>query len=344
MVLRFSHQDLFRILDFGFALDFGSWISDLQIMSTINKIISGNVLTMSRLIRDVDDGAPEAEKILKELFKYSGNGQILGITGLPGAGKSTLISLLISRYRKEGKKVGVVAVDPTSPFSGGAILGDRIRMQEHNTDPEVFIKSVATRGAFGGLSKSVMDIVHVMEAAGKDVIIIETVGVGQDEVDIVKIAGLVLVVTAPGLGDGIQAIKAGLLEIADIFVVNKCDLVGADKTANELKDAAEDRRTGGLKPILLTDAIHEKGLDELQSAISTGFEKFSDAETKSEYLKRRYRFEIELKVRDQLMSMVKNSFENKKEFTDILDSVSNKKMDPYTAVKKVMAKIKVTSS
>ncbi|MBT3182363.1 MAG: methylmalonyl Co-A mutase-associated GTPase MeaB [Deltaproteobacteria bacterium] len=311
-------------------------------MSIADKIKSGDILTMSRLIRDIDDGMPEAEITLQKLFKHSGDSKILGITGLPGAGKSTLTSLLISYYRKQNKRVGVVAVDPTSPFSGGAILGDRIRMQEHNADSDVFIKSVATRGSFGGLSKSVVDIVRIMEAAGKDIIIIETVGVGQDEIDVVRLAGQVLVVTAPGLGDDIQAIKAGILEIADIFVVNKCDLVGAEKAASELKDAAEDNITGDLKPIVMTDSIHIKGIDELTESIDIGFDKFNNDNIKNEYLDRRYRYEIEYKVRDKLTETIRESFENDPVFKDILKAVRDKKMDPYTAVTKIMKNVKLT--
>ncbi|MFH0800134.1 MAG: methylmalonyl Co-A mutase-associated GTPase MeaB [Pseudomonadota bacterium] len=310
-------------------------------MAILDQIIAGDVLAISRFIRSVDDGDPAAEKVLKELFKLSGKGQIIGVTGTAGAGKSTLTSLIISHYRKAGQSVGVIAVDPTSPFSGGAILGDRIRMGEHNADPGVFIKSLATRGAFGGLSKSVVDIVHVLEAAGKDVIIIETVGVGQDEIDIVRIAGLVLVVTAPGLGDDIQAIKAGLLEIADIFVVNKRDLVGADRAARELSEAAEDKATGRQKPILLTDAIRSEGMAALFEGISAGFEKYEDKKVLSNYLKRRYRYEIELKVRDQLMEVVRDAFGKNKAFANILDDVGCGKIDPYSAVRKVLGHFSV---
>ena len=306
-------------------------------MSITTKILEGDIVSISRFIRDIDDGDPKTEKVLKELFKHSGNSHILGVTGLPGSGKSTLISHVISHFKKEGRKIGVVAVDPTSPFSGGAILGDRIRMKEHNTDPDVFIKSVATRGAFGGLSRSVIDIVHVMEAAGKDLIIIETVGVGQDEVDIVKIAGEVLVVTAPGLGDDIQAIKAGLLEIADIFVVNKSDLVGAEKTAQELKEAAEDRLSGKLKPIVLTDSIRIDGFDCLLDHITKGFDRFSEKNIKEDYLKRRYRFEIELKVRDRLIQAVHDAFRRDGRFGKIFEDVSKKKLDPYSAVNKIIS-------
>jgi len=307
--------------------------------SDVEKILSGDIVSLSRFIRDVDDSHPDSEKTLKEIFKYSGNSQILGVTGLPGAGKSSLITHLITHYRKQEKSVGVIAVDPTSPFSGGAILGDRIRMKDHNSDPEVFIKSVATRGAFGGLSKSVVDIVHILEAAKKDVIIIETVGVGQDEVDIVRVAGEVLVVTAPGLGDDIQAIKAGILEIADIFVVNKMDLVGADKTALELREAAEDKVTGKLKPIMLTDSIREEGLKELFKNVEQGFEKYTDKNLKNEYLKRRFKFEIEVKVRDRLMDVVRDKIENDANFDNILTDIGKGKKDLYSVVEDILGDI-----
>lgn len=304
-------------------------------MSVLENILAGDVLAVSRFIRDVDDDRPGSRKILRELFKYSGNGIILGVTGFSGSGKSTLISSIISHYRKEGRRVGVIAVDPTSPFSGGAILGDRIRMSEHNEDPGVYIKSVATRGTTGGLSKSVVDIVHVLEAAKNDVIIIETVGVGQDEIDIAKIAGQVLVVMAPGLGDDIQAIKAGIIEIADVFVINKCDLHGSQKAADELKEA------GLGKPIVLTDAVRGVGVDELIKCVNEGLAKFGDKKIKSENLRRRFRFEIELRVRDRLMEIVKDSFEKRPSLQKILRDVGGRKIDPYTATERVMEEFKI---
>jgi LAO/AO transport system kinase len=186
-------------------------------------------------MRDLDDDIPSAQRTLKTLYRHTGRAYILGITGAPGAGKSTLVDCLTELLRQEGKTIGIVAVDPTSPFSGGAILGDRIRMQKHALDEGVFIKSLATRGHLGGLSQSTVDIVNVMDAMGKDVVIVETVGVGQDEVEIVKVAHTNLVIVVPGLGDDIQALKAGILEIADIFVVNKSDREGADRTKQELE-------------------------------------------------------------------------------------------------------------
>ncbi|PIR17543.1 MAG: hypothetical protein COV46_03880 [Deltaproteobacteria bacterium CG11_big_fil_rev_8_21_14_0_20_49_13] len=228
-----------------------------------DKKLSTDMLSLARLIRDIDDDLPEARSELKRLAKYSGSSYIIGVTGSPGAGKSTLIAALITKLRKEGKTVGVIAVDPTSPFSGGAVLGDRIRMKEHNNDEGVFIKSVATRGAMGGLSRSVADIALALEASGKDVIIMETVGVGQDEVEVFRVASHVLVVTSPGFGDEIQAIKAGVLEIADTLVVNKCDLPGAEKVVQELKEGTD-------KEVIATDAIRGTGIDSLYEKLIRG--------------------------------------------------------------------------
>jgi LAO/AO transport system kinase len=192
-------------------------------------------------MRQVDDSEPGATQTLRELFPKTGRAYVVGITGSPGAGKSTLTDRLIAAYRAKGLSVGVIAVDPTSPFTGGAILGDRIRMQGHATDPGVFIRSLATRGALGGLSRATGDCLRVMDAMGRDVILVETVGVGQDEIDIAQLAHTTCVVLVPGMGDDIQAIKAGILEVADLFVVNKADLDGADRVVRELRSMLELR-------------------------------------------------------------------------------------------------------
>ncbi|MFH1261833.1 MAG: methylmalonyl Co-A mutase-associated GTPase MeaB [Pseudomonadota bacterium] len=310
-------------------------------MPTVDEIRNGSVLAIARLICDVDDGDPAADTILRKLFPHTGKSRILGITGLPGAGKSTLISHLITYYRKAGLEVGVISIDPTSPFSGGAILGDRIRMQEHNADPGVFIKSVGTRGGSGGLSRSVCDIVRVFEAAGKEIVLIETVGVGQDEVDIFKIVQQVLVVMAPGLGDDIQAIKAGVLEIADIFVVNKCDLPGADRTAREMAEAGDDHVAGTSKPVLLTDAIHNQGIAELMKQVEDGFRKFDDPMVSAKYRTRRCRYEIEMKVRDRLLEKLREEFKENAGLAAILTKVADGKTDPYTAVDEIVKRYTV---
>jgi LAO/AO transport system kinase len=205
------------------------------VSGVVEKVIAGDVRSVARLIRDIDDQVPEVRDVLKALYAHTGKAYVIGITGAPGVGKSTLVDQMVNHYRQRGNSVGVLAVDPTSPFSGGAILGDRIRMQRHSLDDGVFIRSLATRGHFGGLSQSTRSAIDVLDAMGKDYVIVETVGVGQDEVDVVKSAQTTVIVVIPGMGDDIQAIKAGILEVGDLFVINKADREGADKTFNELR-------------------------------------------------------------------------------------------------------------
>jgi len=222
----------------------------------VERVLSGDVRAAARLMRDLDDRLPGARAVLRSLFPRTGRAYVVGLTGAPGAGKSSITDRLIAHYRAEGKKVGVVAVDPTSPFSGGAILGDRIRMQDHALDPDVFIRSLATRGHLGGLSRATADVVQVMDAMGKDVILVETVGVGQDEIEVAELAHTVVVVAVPGMGDDVQAIKAGVLEIADVFAVNKADHEGADRTVRDLQGMLELRRATATRPALDHDRLH----------------------------------------------------------------------------------------
>ena len=237
----------------------------------VDRILAGEVRTAARLMRELDDGRPEAREILKEIYRHSGRAHIIGITGSPGVGKSTLTDRLIQYLRQEGKTVGVVAVDPTSPFSGGAILGDRIRMQRHALDEGVFIRSLATRGHFGGLTASARAVITVLDAMGKDYVLVETVGVGQDEVEIAATAYTTLVVTVPGMGDDIQAIKAGILEVADILVINKADREGASRTYQELLQMLElqahRKATAWKAPVLMTQAKDNEGIEELMAAV-----------------------------------------------------------------------------
>lgn len=214
------------------------------LQSLVERIVGGDRRLAAQLMRDVDDGFAELRPVLAELYAHTGRAHIVGVTGNPGAGKSTLVDQLIRAYRAAGQRVGVVAVDPSSPFSGGAILGDRIRMQAHATDPQVFIRSVATRGHLGGLSRSTDDIVNILDAMGCDIVLVETVGVGQDEVDIIRTAHTAVVVLVPGLGDEVQALKAGILEIADLFAVNKADREGAERTVSEIETMLALRDTG----------------------------------------------------------------------------------------------------
>ncbi len=245
-------------------------------MTLAERIVAGDVRAASRLIRDVDDGRASAIPELQALFPRTGQATVIGLTGSPGAGKSSLTDRLISHYRTLGRDVGVIAVDPTSPFSGGALLGDRIRMQGHAEDARVFIRSLATRGNLGGLSRAAADSVRIMDALGKNVILVETVGVGQDEIDIAGLAHCVVVVVVPGMGDDIQAIKAGILEVADIFDVNKADREGADRTVRDLKAMLELRHAvvgHGPRddhwepPIVKTIATGGQGIVELTQAI-----------------------------------------------------------------------------
>ncbi|MBW2638012.1 MAG: methylmalonyl Co-A mutase-associated GTPase MeaB, partial [Deltaproteobacteria bacterium] len=230
------------------------------------KIRKGDIRTATRLIRNIENNVPGAKATIKHLFPFTGKAHVIGLTGAPGAGKSTLIDSFISQYRKNDKKVGALLVDPTSPFTGGAILGDRVRLQRHAEDPDVFVRSLATRGALGGLSKAAGDAIHVMDAMGKDVILVETVGTGQQEVEIMNHVHTVIVVLVPGMGDEIQAIKAGILEVADVFVINKADRNGAGKLYRELMHMLDmaDSFSGGWRPpiVQIGDMFEKEGFGE----------------------------------------------------------------------------------
>jgi LAO/AO transport system kinase len=304
----------------------------------VEKVISGDVRTVARLIRDIDDGSPEVRQALKELYSHTGRAFVIGITGAPGVGKSTLVDQMLSRLRGRNKTVGVLAVDPTSPFSGGAILGDRVRMQRHSMDEGVFIRSTATRGHFGGLTQSTRSAIDVLDAMGKDYIIVETVGVGQDEIDIVKSAHTTVIVVIPGMGDDIQAIKAGILEIGDIFVINKADREGADKTLTDLRLMIEmDQKRyeeGKWKPpILMAEAVFDKGIPEILEEIenhgkylmkSTGSLNFRKEKTK-------VREELKEMVKSRLIQAVFYQLTESGEFERAVESIIEGKVDPYTA-------------
>jgi LAO/AO transport system kinase len=226
------------------------------------SILAGDVRAAARLMRDLDDRVPAAIPTLKALFPHTGKARVVGLTGNPGAGKSTVVDCLISLYRERGERVGVVCVDPTSPFTGGAILGDRIRMQKHSTDSDVFIRSLATRGQLGGLSRSTFDVICVLDAMKFDRILVETVGVGQDEVDVMQTVQTSVVITVPGLGDDIQAIKSGILEIADVLCVNKADREGADRAVRDLVHMLDLRASGDKKNVPIIQTIATRGLKE----------------------------------------------------------------------------------
>src|SRR5579863_4462946 len=232
------------------------------------KIIAGDRRALARAATWIENRSPEAETLLRELFPRTGRAMILGVTGAPGSGKSTLCDQIAQAVRAEGKTVAVVAVDPTSPYTGGAILGDRIRMQQHHADPGVFIRSMATRGWLGGLAAATTEMTMLLDAAGFDVVLVETVGVGQDEVEIARLADVTLVVMVPGMGDDVQAIKAGIMEIADVFVINKADLAGADKLERELKSylTLAHRKDGWSPKIVQAVATDGRGIAEILEA------------------------------------------------------------------------------
>lgn len=242
-----------------------------QIGAWIQKIRSGDIRALARALSEVENGGPRAQALLAGLFPFSGRAWRIGVTGAPGAGKSSLVDCLARELRREQKTVGIVGIDPTSPYTGGAILGDRIRMQAHASDPGIFIRSMATRGFLGGLARATGDAVLVLDAAGRDVILIETVGVGQDEVDVVKVSDAVALVLAPGMGDDVQALKAGVLEIADVLVINKSDREGSDRLEQELRAMLEMARRpdGWVPPIVRTVATESSGISELLAALRT---------------------------------------------------------------------------
>ncbi|MBS3920357.1 MAG: methylmalonyl Co-A mutase-associated GTPase MeaB [Deltaproteobacteria bacterium] len=304
------------------------------------RILEGDIRAASRLMRDIDDRIPSAMDALKELYPHTGKAYIVGITGPPGSGKSTIVDKMVDIFRKEGKTVGIVAVDPTSPFTGGAILGDRIRMQRHATDEGVFIRSLATRGNLGGLSRSTQDIVNVMDAMGKDIIIVETVGVGQDEVEIVNTAHTSIVVLVPGMGDDIQAIKAGIIEIGDLFVVNKCEREGAEKVERDLRMVLEmgrKREDGWEPPIFKTEAILGKGIFELVYGIYRHKQVLEQGQSLETKLRERAKATFLEVLKTEVMARFIQKIEKDGGWEGILNDLTKRRTDPYSLAEKIMA-------
>jgi len=307
------------------------------------KVTSGDVRTVAKLIRDIDDKMPEAREFLKDLYPFTGKSYVVGITGSPGVGKSTLVDQMVAHLRSKGKTVGVLAVDPTSPFSGGAILGDRVRMQRHSMDEGVFIRSMATRGYFGGLTQSTRGAIDVLDAMGKDYILVETVGVGQDEIDIVQSAHTTIIVLVPGMGDDIQALKAGILEVGDIFVVNKADREGADRTINDIRlmiEMDEKRYEDGWKPPILTaQAVFDKGIQEILEEIEKHriFLQASPERVSKLYREKAKNDLIEM-IKDRIITEVLGDIVNSGEFEEALASILERRLDPYTACDMIVSK------
>ena len=305
------------------------------------RVLDGDLRAAARLITRIEAGEEECRSALAELYRHTGRAHVVGVTGVPGSGKSTLVSHLARVLREDGRRVGIVAIDPSSPFSGGAILGDRIRMSDLVQDPGVFIRSMATRGALGGLAKASLDAVDVLDAAGFDIVLIETVGVGQDEVDIVQAAHTTVVVSAPGLGDDIQAIKAGVLEIADIHVVSKADRADANRAVTELKSMLMMSMNSGEgrwhPPVVATSAEEETGFAELRDAVDRHHRHLVDTGNleakRSEIAANRM-----LKIAE---GIVREDFRRQREadLADVLDRVSRRETDPHTGARELLRAI-----
>jgi len=284
-------------------------------MDLADRVLSGDLRALARAGTIVENRGRAAEPLMRELFPHTGRTQLIGITGAPGAGKSTLVDQFAHHLRRENKKVGIIAVDPTSPFSGGALLGDRIRMLRHYADPGVFIRSMATRGKLGGIAKATTEMALLMDAAGLDVILIETVGVGQDEVEIARLADVTIVVLAPGMGDDVQAIKAGIMEIADVFVINKSDQPGADRLERDIK-AAESR-----VPVVRVVATDGAGIGEALAAIRERLH----AAGKRERAIENWSLRLREMLRDRLLENYSNI-----NFHEAAAKVASREVDPYT--------------
>lgn len=311
-----------------------------EIEQWVDQLRAGDPRALARAISTVENRTPGWSEVLKALFPHSGHARILGLTGPPGAGKSTLVDQLARHYRKENRTVGIIAVDPTSPYTGGAILGDRIRMQEHFSDPGIYIRSMATRGSLGGLARTTADVATVLDASGRDLVMIETVGVGQDEVDIVRLADITIVILVPGMGDDVQTIKAGIMEIADIFVINKCDRDGAERVEREIRalQSLAVRSDHWTPPIVKTVASEGAGIVELAAAIGD----YENYLQKENLVVRRsvenWQNRLLEMLRDALLERAQEQLGNGT-VARYAAEVAEHKRDPYSLVEEIVARL-----
>jgi LAO/AO transport system kinase len=311
-----------------------------DISNWTEQIRAGNFRAISRAITAIEDHTPEAEDLVRAIFPHTGQAFVIGVTGAPGTGKSTLVNRLAAHDRAQGNRVGIIAVDPTSPYSGGAILGDRIRMQSHASDPGIFIRSMATRGFLGGLARTTGDVALVLDAAGKQFIFIETVGVGQDEVDIVRLADCTLVLLVPGMGDDVQNMKAGLMEIADIFVLNKSDRDGVDRLEMELEAMLElaPEREGWKPAIVRTVATESKGIEELASAIAQYRERTSKTAALQARKLEHWKSRLLALAEESVVKRAVSGPDGAAALDRLAREVADRRKDPYAAARELLAR------
>ena len=309
--------------------------TDLQ--QWIERVRAGDARALARAITSVENRSNSWAELLKQLFVHSGKARVIGMTGAPGAGKSTLVDHLARHYRQQNRTVGIIAVDPTSPYSGGAILGDRIRMQAHHADPGIYIRSMATRGSLGGLARTTADVATVLDASGRDVILVETVGVGQDEIDIVRLAAITVVILVPGMGDDVQTIKAGIMEIADVFAINKSDREGAERVEREIRamQSLATRSDNWVPPIVKTVASEGQGIEELAAAISQ-YESYLQKENLLlKHNVQNWQERLLEMLRDALLDRAREQMGNGR-MAEYAAQIAEHKRDPYTLVEEIV--------
>jgi LAO/AO transport system kinase len=317
----------------------GAWNSEIERISA--GIRSGDVRAVARAISLVENDGSEAYMLLRRLFPYSGQATVIGVTGSPGVGKSTLVDKLALYYRQQGETVGIIAVDPSSPFSGGAILGDRIRMNTLGTDPGVFIRSMATRGNLGGLARATGDAILILDAAGYQKVLVETVGVGQDEVEIVKTVDVTVVVLVPGLGDDVQTIKAGIMEIGDVFAINKADREGVERIEREMLALLSlvERPDGWQPPIVKTVAVENRGIAELAEAIARVLD-FHRSTAEADERKRHVAEErLKSLLKERLLALTLSHALSPEELGTLAAAVARRERDPYSIVEQITERL-----